>query len=144
MTVKRNSENFILREIDRLRICAIKHRRNVRAGKKRGGLRRYLTEVYRSYLNLRSNGIGESAKRRIEKLLQLPTNRSSHLLLILIWASAPKEDPRQKSRWSQALIFAYGWRQRPERLDYFFGINGGIYGCSRKQALLNASRPPKW
>jgi hypothetical protein len=54
---------------------------------------------------------------------------------VLIEASAGPEDARQKSRWTQALKYAYGWRQSAERLEWFFQVNGGISGSARKYAI---------
>jgi hypothetical protein len=53
----------------------------------------------------------------------------------LIEASVGPEDARQKSRWSQALKYAYGWRQPAKRLKWFFKVSGGIAGSARKYAL---------
>jgi hypothetical protein len=53
----------------------------------------------------------------------------------LIEASAGPEDARQKSRWSQALKFAHGWRQPATRLKWFFKVTGGIAGSARKYAI---------
>ena len=61
--------------------------------------------------------------------------RKSHPIRILIEASAGPEDARQKSRWSQALKYAYGWHQPATRLKWFFKVNGGIAGSARKYAV---------
>jgi hypothetical protein len=73
-------------------------------------------------------------------LYKLSIQRKSHPIRILIEASAGREDARQKSRWSHALKYAFGWLQLPERLEWFFSVNGGIAGSARKSAILNAQR----
>jgi hypothetical protein len=94
-----------------------------------------LTDIYRIYLELRSRRIAKKATRRIAKINKLSMQRKSHPIRILIEASAGPEDARQKSRWSQALKYAYGWRQPATRLKWFFKVNGGIAGSARKYAV---------
>jgi hypothetical protein len=138
----RNKEAAIndqyLREIIRtLKQSASKHRSDIRPGKRRFGIYKYLTDVYESYLELRSRRVARKATRRIAKISKLSLQKKSHPLRILIEASAGPEDARQKSRWSQALKYAYGWRQSAERLKWFFQTNGGIAGSARKYAVNN-------
>ena len=71
----------------------------------------------------------------LPKYLSCRFGKKSHLIRILIEASAGLKDARQKSRWSQALKYAYGWRQSAERLEWFFQTNGGISGSARKYAV---------
>ena len=94
------------------------------------------------YLELRSKRIARIAARRIAKLFKLATQRKSHPIRILIEASAGPEDARQKSRWSQALKYAYGWHQPAKRLKWLFKRTGGIAGCARKYADLQVRRKP--
>jgi len=70
----------------------------------------------------------------------LSIRNNSHPIRILIEASAVAEDNRTKSRWTQALKYAYGWRQPGKRLKWFFKTNGGIAGSARKYADLQARR----
>jgi hypothetical protein len=94
-----------------------------------------LRDVYQVFLELRSRRIARKATRRIAKIFKLLIQRKSHPIRILIEASAGPEDPRQKSRWSQALKFAFGWRQPAKRLKWFFKVTGGIAGSARKYAI---------
>jgi hypothetical protein len=66
--------------------------------------------------------------------MQLSIRKNAHPIRILIEASAGAEDNRTKSRWTQALKFAFGWRQPAKRLKWFFKVNGGIAGSARKYA----------
>jgi hypothetical protein len=125
-----------------LRKSADKHRNDNRPGKRRFGLYRYLRDVYQAYLDLRSRRIARKATRRIAKIYKLSTRRKTHPIRILIEASAGPEDNRAKSRWTQALKYAYGWRQPAKRLKWFFEEAGGIAGSARKYADLQASRKP--
>jgi hypothetical protein len=57
----------------------------------------------------------------------------------LIEASAGPEDARQKSRWSQALKYVYGWRQPAKKLKWFLQMNGGIAGSAAKLAVRDGT-----
>jgi hypothetical protein len=94
-----------------------------------------LRDVYRVFLELRSRRIARKATRRIAKISKLSLRGKTHPIRILIEASAGPEDTRQKSRWSQALKYAYGWHQPGKRLKWFFKVTGGISGSARKYAI---------
>ena len=100
----------------------------------------YLQAVYEVFLDLKSKGMAKKIARQIVKSFDLPIKRKSHLLRALIEASSTRQTNRTKSEWADALRYAYGWLQRPERLEWFFGVNDGIAGCAAKFAFLEASR----
>ena len=138
----RITDEYLRKIINTLKQSAVKHRGDTRPGKRRFGLYRYLRDVYELYLELRSSRMARTATRRIAKLFHLSIKKKSHPIRILIEASAGPEDSRQKSRWSQALKYAYGWRQPANRLKWLFKRTGGIAGCARKYANLQARRKP--
>jgi len=131
------SDKYLRKRIRTLKRSAAKHRGDTRPGKRRFGLYRYLRDVYQIYLDLRSRRMARKATRRIAKISKVSIQKKSHPLRILIEASAGPEDPRQKSRWTQALKYAVGWHQPAERLKWFFKVNGGIAGSARKYAVNN-------
>jgi hypothetical protein len=139
MSTKINDE-YLRKIIKTLKKSASKHRSDIRPGKRRFGIYKYLSDVYQVHLDLRSRRNAKKCTRRIAKLYKLSIQRKSHPIRVLIEASAGPEDARQKSRWSQALKYAFGWRQSAERLEWFFQTNGGIAGCARKYADLKARR----
>jgi hypothetical protein len=89
----------------------VKHRSDIRPGKRQFGIYKYLTDIYQVFLELRSRQQARTATRRIAKICKLLIKKKSHPLRILIEASAGPEDPRQKGRWTQALKYADGWHQ---------------------------------
>ena len=133
----RINDKYLRKIIRTLKKSASKNRGDIRPGKRRFGLYRYLRDVYELYFDLRSRRIARKATRRIAKISKLSIQRKSHPIRVLIEASAGPEDARQKSRWSQALKYAYGWHQPAERLKWFFQTNGGIAGSARKFAVNN-------
>jgi hypothetical protein len=131
----RITDEYLRKIIETLKQSASKHRGDTRPGRRRFGIYKYLADIYRIYRELRLKRNAKKSTRRIAKLFKLAIQRKSHPIRILIEASAGPEDARQKSRWTQALKYAYGWLQLPERLEWFFSVNGGIAGCARKYAL---------
>jgi hypothetical protein len=136
----RITDEYLRKIINTLKQSAVKHRSDTRPGKRRFGLYRYLRDVYELYLDLRSRRIARTASRRIAKICKLSIKKKSHPIRILIEASAGPEDARQKSRWAQALKYVYGWRLPAAQLKWCLRKNGGIAGCARKYADLQARR----
>jgi hypothetical protein len=131
----RITDEYLRKIIRTLKLSAAKHRSDIRPGKRRFGLYRYLRDVYELYLDLRSRRIAKKSTRRIAKLFKLSIQRKSHPIRILIEASAGPEDNRAKSRWTQALRYALGWRQPGNKLKMTLETSGGISGCARKYAV---------
>jgi hypothetical protein len=133
------TDKYLLKIIRTLKQSAAKHRGDTRPGKRRFGLYRYLRDVYELYLELRSKRIARIAARRIAKLFKLSIQRKSHPIRILIEASAGPEDNRAKSRWTQALRYALGWRQPGNKLRWTLETNGGIAGSAAKLAVRDGT-----
>jgi hypothetical protein len=136
----RINDKYLRKIIRTLKKSAAKHRGDTRPGKRRFGVYRYLRDVYELYLELRFKRSARKATRRIAKIFHLSIQRKSHPIRILIEASAGPEDNRAKSRWTQALRYAYGWRQPGNKLKLTLETSGGISGCARKYADLQARR----
>jgi hypothetical protein len=128
-------DKYLRKIIRTLKQSAVKHRGDIRPGKRRFGIYKYLADVYQVYLDLRSRRQATTATRGIAKLFKLSIQKKSHPIRVLIEASAGPEDARQKSRWTQALEYVYGWRQPAKRLKWFFSVNGGISGSARRYAV---------
>jgi hypothetical protein len=136
------TDEYLRKIINTLKQSASKHRSDIRPGRRRFGIYKYLADVYQVYRDLRSRRIAKISTRRIAKICKLSIKKKSHPIRILIEASAGPEDARQKSRWTQALKYAYGWQQPANRLKWLFEETGGIAGCARKYANLQARRKP--
>jgi hypothetical protein len=133
------NDKYLRKIIETLKQSASKHRGDTRPGKRRFGLYRYLRDVYELYLDLRSRRIAKKSTRQITKLFKLSIQRKSHPIRILIEASAGPEDNRAKSRWTQALKYAYGWHQPAKNLKWFLQVNGGIAGSAAKLAVRDGT-----
>jgi len=134
----RRSGEYIPEQIVKaLRKSALKHRSNAAPGKRRVGLHKYLKRVYRTYCDISLKRNFERIMREIVELAEVNVRKDTHPLRILIDASVGPEDPKQKSRWVQALQYVYGWKLPARKVEWCFKVSSGVYGCARKQAALN-------
>ena len=137
------TEKYLIKKIQLLKNSATRHRSNNKPGQRRYWMYPYLQDVYEVFRDIQSQGIAKKAGRRIVKLLRLPIKKKSHVIRVLIEASAGAEDNRTKIKWANALKYAFGWLQEPARLEWFFGVNGGLAGCTAKYADLKKARHHK-
>jgi hypothetical protein len=101
----------------------------------------YLLAVYRLYRRLRRRRAAQQAAARIAALFGLKIRKGTHALRVIIDATS-RADKKTKSRWTQAL--RYAWQQRHTWTDFadFFRDHGGAAGCAREFAALTP-RPPR-
>ncbi len=96
---KKINDGYLLKKIDILKDAARQHRNNNKPGQRRYWMYGYLEKVYEVFLEFQKKSISKSARRQIAKLLKLLIRRKSHVLRILIEASAGLEDNRTKIKW---------------------------------------------
>jgi hypothetical protein len=99
---------------------------------KRFGMIPYLASVYRFYSRLRDQVVAKKTAERLAVLKSMP-KRPVHAFRIFLDASCI-EDERTKSRWTQALRYAWKWRSKWDDLEAFFKANGGLSGCANRMA----------
>ena len=107
-----------------------------KTGSKRA-LVRYLAAVFDLYVTRKRAGILHTTVVRIAKLAGISCRTGRHPIRTIIEATS-KADRRSKSRWTQALRFA--WRERGTwpSLTSCLNANGGIAGCASKWADLQS------
>ena len=108
------------------------------SGKKRA-LYRYLTAVFNLYAEWKRTGDTRTAAKRMARLAGSGVKHGLHPIRTIIDATS-SADRKSKSRWTQALRFA--WRKRSEWTDLTkcLRANGGIAGCADRWADLQAER----
>jgi hypothetical protein len=111
-------------------------RRWRKTGSKRA-LVRYLAAVFDLYSGWKRAGVLPMAVARIAKLAALHDRTGRHPMRLIIEATS-KADRRSKSRWTQALRYAWRERVRWPTLLRCLEANGGIAGCASKWADLQA------
>jgi hypothetical protein len=99
----------------------------------------YLVAVYRTYKEWRDLGISTRLTRRVVQYFKIPHRKGTSPARMLINATFPDCDPKQKSRWSRALEFAAMTKVTPGNLPKFFKNSSGVAGCAR----LAMKRKPK-
>ena len=105
-------------------------------------LYRFLQSVWNLYVQCKQAGVARTATNRISKLSGLRHQPDRHPIRIVIDATSTA-DRKSKSRWTQAL--RYAWRERSKwgGLEQCLRANGGVAGCAQKFADLQvAMRTP--
>jgi len=106
------------------------YKRSRKHGRGRYGFYIYLEEIYSVVAKWREiPGMATKMRNAIADYAKIS---NTHVFHVLITATS-NEPMRQKSRWGQAL--RYAWRFRKQRahlsLEKFFRKNGGPAGCAR-------------
>lgn len=103
---------------------------------------RYLAAVYALYAELRRERVARKTSYQIAKSAGLPVRRDTHPIRILIDTTSGA-NAKIKSRWTQAIRFA--WHERTDGKDIidFLRHNGGLSGCAAQFANLTPSRRRK-
>ena len=134
----RYSTNELSREFARLKQLYTECSRENRPGKRRFASYEYLYEVYALYNRWRA-AIGRRIFRaQVADLASRPMKPDQQLLKLIIDASCTA-DHKTRSRWGQAL--RYAWRHRKQKrmsrrvFDEFLHCNGGVAGCAAKSAI---------
>jgi hypothetical protein len=91
----------------------------------------YLAAVYATYKEWKDLGISKRMARQLAKYLEIPRRKGTSPVRILIDATFPALDPKQKSRWSRALEFAALTKTTPDDLPALFKKYSGIARCAR-------------
>jgi hypothetical protein len=109
--------------------------------KRRFAFYEYLAAVFETYRRLRRRDDEERMLKRLGRRLNIPITPDGHLIRILIDLTS-SADPKTKSRWTQALRFAWHERKRWTDFQKFMLKCGGPAGCAERYAALNP-KPPK-
>lgn len=117
-------------------------RRWRKTGSKRA-LYRYLSTAFNLYAALRRADDIRTVANRIARLAGSSVQHDRHLIRTIIDATS-SADRKSKSRWTQALRFAWRERSKSPGLIRCLRANGGVAGCADKWADLHAEfRAPK-
>ena len=112
------------------------HKRSRKHGRGKYGFVRYLKQVYDQFAAWRETpGMATKMRDQITKSAKVPkVTQKKHSFNVIITATAT-EETRAKSRWAQALQYAWRWRRLRQQhrmtLREFFQKNGGVAGCAR-------------
>ena len=105
---------------------------------------RYLQAVYRLYRKLEKGNCTHEFVRNLQRTSEWASHDRAHPLRVLI-DNTYRCDEKTRSRWTQALRYAFHRRVRPRALLSFLRRNGGAAGSARKFAELSRrQRSLKW
>ena len=99
----------------------------------------YLSAVYRMYRRWKRRKIAHRTARLLAYRLNICRRRGVSPIRILIEATFPSADSKQKSRWVRALQYASSEDASADELRSFFRSSRGVAGC----AHLAAKHQPK-
>jgi hypothetical protein len=100
----------------------------------------YLKAVYRIYRNWRYQKTAKRSVRLLANELSIIQRKGTSPIRILIEATLPGADVRQKSRWVRALEYISSEGIPPREFRKFVHANGGLAGCARLAAQANRKR----
>jgi hypothetical protein len=113
-------------------------RLNVRSG--RFDIYEYLVCVYRTYRKWKDRKIAKRSARLLAKDLSIPRRKGMSPIRILIEATLPNADFKQKSRWVRALEYICSANIPAKEFRKFARRHGGLAGCARLAVQLNRKR----
>jgi hypothetical protein len=90
----------------------------------------YLSAVYRMYRRWKHRKIAQRTARLMAHRLDLPRRKGVSPIRILIEATFPSADYKQKSRWVRALQYASSEGASADELGSFFRSRRGVAGLS--------------
>lgn len=100
----------------------------------------FLKSIYRVYVQWRDRGMARRSARLMAQELSITRRKGMSPIRVLIEATFPGADIRQKSRWVRALEYLVSEDVPPREFKKFIRANGGLAGCARLAAEVNRKR----
>jgi hypothetical protein len=91
----------------------------------------FLEAIYRIYVDWKRHKTAKRSARALANQIALVHRQGMSPIRVLIEATLPKADFRQKSRWVRALEYIHSEHVSPSRFRSFIGGRGGVAGCAR-------------
>ena len=104
---------------------------------RKSSLYKYLPMVFELYATWKRVGDARAAAKRLARLVGSSVQHDRHPIRTIIDATSTA-DRKSKSRWTQALRFAWRERDKWKNLTQCLRANGGVAGCADKWADLQA------
>jgi hypothetical protein len=116
----------------------------LRASRQRFAIYGYLSAIYRTYRNWRRHKRAIRNARKVAQHIGITFRKGMSPFRVLIEATSPLTDPKQKSRWVRALQYAWLQHVLPRHLVEFFQQRKGISGCAGFAARLQPKKAGRW
>jgi hypothetical protein len=100
----------------------------------------FLKSIYRVYLRWKDRGVARRSARLMAQELSITRRKGTSPMRVLIEATFPGADLRQKSRWVRALEYLVSQDVPLQEFRRFIRSNGGLVGCAQLAARENRKR----
>ena len=95
----------------------------------------YLEVIYSIYVAWKLARSATRNARALAAALDIPMRQGVSVIRIVIEATWPSAETKQKSRWTRALECAHAEMTAPRSLISFIKAHGGVAGCARLAAV---------
>jgi len=100
----------------------------------------FLKSIYRVYMRWKDRGDARRSARLLAQELSISRRKATSPIRVLIDATFPGGDLRQKSRWVRALEYLASRDVPTHEFKRFIRANGGLAGCARLAAERSRKR----
>jgi hypothetical protein len=100
----------------------------------------FLEAVHTVYVDWKRRKIANRLARALADEMNIVRRKGMSSIRVLIEATLPSADFKQKSRWVRALEYVYAENVSPCRFRKFVSSRGGLAGCARLAASVNRKR----
>ena len=100
----------------------------------------FLKSIYRVYMQWKDRKVARRSARLMAYELSITRRKGTSPIRVLIEATFPGADLRQKSRWVRALEYLASEDVPVREFKRFIQANGGLAGCARLAAEVNRKR----
>ena len=143
-TVTANPRRFPLRSISADLAATIRPARSAAARlSARGGrfeMYDLLEQVYRIYFDWKRRKIAKRSARTLAAEINVVRRKGMSPIRVIIEATLPSADFKQKSRWVRALEYVYSENVSPSHFRKFVRTRRGLAGCARMAVNANRKR----
>jgi hypothetical protein len=100
----------------------------------------FLKAVYRVYTGWKRDKTARRSAHLLADKLSIARRKGMSPIRVLIEATLPDADLKQKSRWVRALEYVAKEATPVKHFRKFIGAHGGLAGCARLAANMNRKR----
>lgn len=99
-----------------------------------------LEAIYRVYVDWKKRKVAKRSTRLLIDELAIERRKGMTPIRVLIEATIPRANFKQKSRWVRAIEYIYSEDVSPPKFSKFIRSRGGVAGCARLAVGVNRKR----
>jgi hypothetical protein len=100
----------------------------------------FLGAIYRIYIDWKRRKIAKRSTQTLADEMNIVRRKGMNPIRVLIEATLPDADLKQKSRWVRALEYVHSENVSPSQFRNFVRSRGGVAGCARLVVNINRKR----